>query len=218
VRTSHVWFRAECNFDTEKASLSYSVDGKQFRRMGGGFTMVYQGRTFQGVRYSLFHFNTGGSPGGYADFISFNVSEPRPRGLTKPIPIGRAITLSSLVDGASLAVKDGILETAKTGGVTTFKVIDRERGRVALQAPGGFLSVGGAGKAGEVKVKAGEIGDAETFQWVDLQRGDILFLSLATHRYLRAPESPGAVSADHPGPRPDRKDGSRFAWNLAARP
>jgi len=75
--------------------------------------------------------------------------------------------------------------------------------------------VGGAGKAGEVTVKAVEPGPAETFQWEDLHRGDTLFLSLATHRYLVAPKEPGALAADHPGPAPDRKDGSCFSWKAA---
>jgi hypothetical protein len=52
---------------------------------------------------------------------------------------------------------------------------------------------------------------------VDLHRGDTLFLSLATNRYIVAPKDSGAVAADHPGPSPDRKDGSCFAWKSAAR-
>jgi xylan 1,4-beta-xylosidase len=59
-------------------------------------------------------------------------------------------------------------------------------------------------------------GDAETFQWVDMQRGDIMLLSLATNRtILASPDTAGPVSADHPGPRPGRKDGSCFAWKAA---
>jgi hypothetical protein len=52
---------------------------------------------------------------------------------------------------------------------------------------------------------------------VDLQRGETLLLSLATHRYLVAPGIPGAVAADHPGPPPDRRDGSCFAWKTVQR-
>jgi hypothetical protein len=72
--------------------------------------------------------------------------------------------------------------------------------------------VGGTGKAGDVTVKPGKPGDAETFQWVDLQRGETLLLSLATHRYIVAPPTSGAVAADHPGPSADRRDGSCFTW------
>jgi len=57
-------------------------------------------------------------------------------------------------------------------------------------------------------------GDAETFQWVDLQRGDTLLLSLVTNRYIVAAAGPGPVAADHAGPAPDRKDGSCFEWRI----
>ena len=36
--------------------------------------------------------------GGYADFNNFIVREPRPHGLTKPIPYNQIITLTSLAD------------------------------------------------------------------------------------------------------------------------
>jgi hypothetical protein len=83
----------------------------------------------------------------------------------------------------------------------------------ALRIAGGqFVSVRAAGKAGDVTLKSGKPGDGETFQWVDLQRGEILLLSLATHRHIVAPKTPGAVAADDPGPAPDRRDGSCFVW------
>jgi hypothetical protein len=198
---SRVWLRAHCNFDTEKAVFSYSTDGREFRRIGDEFTMVFQLKTFQGVRYSLFHYNTEGSPGGHADFDRFTVDEPRPRGLTRPIPVGQWIALESLGSGSPLQVGQG----------AAFRVIDRGRGRIALQvAGGGHVSVAADGK---VALKAGSIGDAETFQWVDLQRGDVLLLSLATHRYVVT--TAGVVSADHAGPAPDRRDGSVFKWKVA---
>ena len=121
------------------------------------------------------------------------------------------ITLASLADsGGFLTVKDGVVVAGRDA--TPLKVIDRARGRIALQTPdGGFVSVGS-----KVTVKkVARPGDAETFQWVDLHRGEILLLSLSTHRYIVAPSGEGAVSADHPGPSPDRKDGSCFTWKLA---
>ena len=79
------------------------------------------------------------------------------------------------------------------------------------------VSVSAAGAAGAVKIKTGEPGDAETFQWEDMQRGDLMLMSLATHRYLVAqPGQPGPVAADHPGVQPDRKDGSCFTWKAVA--
>jgi len=101
---------------------------------------------------------------------------------------------------------------------TMFKVVDQGRGRIALQTKDvKYVSVGGEGKSGDVTIKSGKPGNGETFQLVDLQRGDTLFLSLATHRYIIAPENPGAVAADHSGPAPYREDGPCFTWRAAGR-
>jgi xylan 1,4-beta-xylosidase len=213
----HLWLRVHCDFDTEIARFSYSSNGKDFKPLGPDFVMAFQLTTFQGVRYVVFHYNTGGAPGGQADFNYFKVDEPRPRGLTRQIPVSQSITLTDLAKGHALAVVDSKLQVVSGAGkATAFKVVDRGTGRISLQTKDGkYVSVLGEGKPGEVTVKAGKPGDAETFQWVDLQRGDTMFLSLATHRYIVAPKEPGAVAADHAGPAPDRKDGSCFAWKAA---
>ena len=197
--TRRVSLRAHCDFLTEKATFSYSTDGKKFEPLGGEFTMIFQTRTFQGVRYSLFHFNTGSAAGGYADFDKFTVDEPHPHGLMKPIPFGKMISLTS-VSGAALGVD----------GETQFKVIDRGLGRVALQSPRGFLSVDATDA--KIKLKAGRPAEAETFQWMETPGGDLILLSLATDRYLRSEPGSGMISANDPGPKPDRKDGSCFTW------
>ena len=58
-----------------------------------------------------------------------------------------------------------------------------------------------------------EKGEASQFQWQDMLRGDLMLMSLATHRYLFAdPFGHSLTSADAPGARPDRKDGSCFSW------
>ncbi len=216
---ARIWLRVHCDFDTEKAEFSYSSDGTNFSPLGGKFTMVYQTKTFQGVRYSLFYYNTAGSPGGYADFDSFDVFEPRPRGLTRQIPVGQSVILNIRANGPALTVKDGIVQsTSDPTAAEAFRVVDRGRGRVALQTVDRrFVTITGAGSAREVRTRAGEPGDAETFQWIDLDRGDTLLLSLATHRYVRAPRISGPAAADHPGPDPDRNDGSCFTWRLAPR-
>jgi len=219
VSGSHLWLRVHCDFDAEIAKFSYSTNGKDFKSVGPDFITVFQLTTFQGVRYALFAYNTGGAPGGQADFNSFTVDEPRPRGLTKPIPVSQSIVLTDLANGNALAVVDGKVQSVSGAEqATPFRVADQGKGRVALQTKDGkYVSVGGEGKPGEITVKSGKPGDAETFQWVDLQRGDTLFLSLATHRYIVAPKGAGAVAADHPGPAPDRKDGSCFAWKAVPR-
>jgi xylan 1,4-beta-xylosidase len=214
-----LWLRVHCNFDTEIARFSYSFSGKDFKPLGPEFIMVFQLRTFQGVRYALFHYNTGGAPGGAADFNFFTVDEPRPRGLTRPIPLSQFITLADLGTGHALSVVNGSLHSVSNAAeATPFRVVDRGRGRISLQTRDGkFVSVGGEGKPGEVTLKSVKPGDAETFQWVDLHRGDTLLLSLATHRYIVAPKNPGPVGANHPGPSPDRKDGSCFSWKIVGR-
>ena len=216
---AHLWLRVHCDFDSEIAKFSYSTDGKTFKDLSGEYKMAFQLKTFQGVRYALFNYNTGGSPGGQADFNDFIVSEPRPRGLTKPIPVAQSISFTDQASGNGLAVVDGKLASVPgSEKATAFRVIDRGKGRIALEASNGnYVSVGGTGQTGEVTLKAGQPGDAETFQWVDLQRGETLLLSLATNRYVVAPAAPGAVAADHPGPSPSRKDGSCFTWKAARR-
>jgi len=212
----HVWLRVHCDFDTEHSTFSYSEDGKTFKALGEEFVTVFQLTTFQGVRYALFNYNTTANDGGAADFNFFHVDEPRPRGLTKAIPVGKSIAVTDLGTGNGLAAVDGKLQVVDAAKATAFQVVDRGRGRISLQAKSGqYVSVGGTGKSGEVTLKAvAAPGDAETFQWVDLLRGDTLFLSLATHRYILAPKTAGAVSADYQGPAPDRKDGSCFSWKV----
>jgi beta-xylosidase len=210
LRGTRVWLRAECDFLTEKARFSYSTDGAHFVPLGGEFTMVFQLRTFQGVRYGLFHYNAGGAPGGHADFDAMTVHEPDPRGITRPIPIGRTITLATAVGEAPLVVGE------RTGSArpapSALRVVDRGRGRVALRAPGGWLSVATDGEASRVILTPGAPGDAETFQWVETPYGDVALLSLATHRYLRVDPERGTLSADHRGPEPGRADGAQFRW------
>ena len=133
IATSRVWLRVHSNYDTEISNFSYSTDGKTYKPLGPDFVTVFQLTTFQGVRNTLFHYNTGG-PGGYADFNFFTLEEPRPRGLTKPIPVSQFITITDLGSGNALAVVDGKLQSV-TGAdkATMFKVVDQGRGRIALQ-------------------------------------------------------------------------------------
>jgi hypothetical protein len=218
LKGTRVWLRAHCDFLTEKARFSYSADGKKFEPLGAEFTMIFQLKTFQGIRYSLFHYHTGEGPGGYADFDSLTVNEPHPRGLMRPIPFGKKIALSVFGDGAALVVKDGLLTIAHagdplaSGAAAQFKVVDRGLGRVALQWGDKFVSVAAPGDKGQVRLRSGRPTDSETFQWTETPYGELILLSLATHRHLRVEPGGGVVSADHPGPQPDRKDGSCFVW------
>jgi xylan 1,4-beta-xylosidase len=218
LKGARVWLRAHCDFLMEKARFSYSTDGKKFEPLGDEFTMVFQLKTFQGVRYSLFHYHTGTGEGGYADFDRLTVDEPHPRGLMKPIPFGKKITLAVFGADSMLVVKDGSLsavpasDSLANGSAAQFKVVDRGLGRVALQWGEKFISVATPGDRGQVTLKAGRLTNAETFQWIENVYGDLILLSLATHRHLRVEPGSGVVTADHPGPKPDRKDGSCFTW------
>jgi len=223
------WFRAECDYDKEKATLYYSTDGQQFTRLGEEYAMVYQLKTFQGIRYSLFHYNRGeAASGGFADFDNFDVQESNRRGMARPIPYGKLITFTSVADGKVLRVVDGKLRSmpaapagSTTEGAAHFRVIDRGHGRVALQsvADGKCVTVSGPPEAGNITLnsfKESEPNPAFTFQWIDLERsGDLMLMSLATSRYIVAkPSSDEASAANHIGPRPDHKDGSCFRWAI----
>jgi beta-xylosidase len=219
---SHLWLRVDCNFDTDQAIFSWSENGKEFTPVGSPFTMTFQLTTFQGVRPALFNFNTAGQPGGYADFDNYTVIEPRARGVEREIPMGKTITLTSGADGSVLAAdtKNMLVNVAAdTTGTppanARFQVIDVGKGRVALKVQSGrYVSANESGVA--LKYLAGAAPtDSESFQWVNLLRGDTMLMSLTNHRYLATqPGSPGPVTISATGPRADRKDGACFKWTV----
>jgi xylan 1,4-beta-xylosidase len=164
--------------------------------------MVFQLKTFQGVRYALFSYNRDGAPGGYADFDGITVREPNPRGLTRPIPFGSTITIATADAGRPLIVE----------GDSAFTVVDRGIGRIALWTAHGYVAVDTVGGTSRVVVRRTRPTDAETLQWIETPYGDLALLSLATHRYLRIDPASGRLSADHRGPEPDAADGAEFRW------
>lgn len=194
LHSSRVWLRAECDFLSDLARFSYSLDGKSFQPLGAPFVMAYGLVTFQGVRYSLFSYNTRPAPeSGYADFDSIDIHEPAPRAPSRPIPYGLRIQLTP------------------AGSLPPLRVIDRRLGRVALQNPAGFVSVAADGA---VSFRPGAPGAAETFQWIETFTGELTLLSLATHRYLRLDPASATLSATSPGPTPNPNDGVRFSWSV----
>ena len=89
------------------------------------------------------------------------------------------------------------------------------KGRVALKtANGRFVSVAEDGvMLKDLEGKAP--GDAETFQWINLMRGDTMLMSLTNHRYLATtPNEPGPVTATATAPSPARKKGECFKWQV----
>jgi beta-xylosidase len=210
---TRVWLRAACDFLKEEARWSYSTDGKAFHPIGAPFRLVFQLMTFQGVRYSLFGFNRGGTEGGFADFDRIDVDEPNPRALVRPIPYGKTIEIAThgLSQARALTVADRAVRAADAPG-TAFTVVDVGRGRVALKSGPGFVSVGSDGR---LAIAAAAPGPSETFQWIETFTGELVLLSLATHRYLRFDAEKGELRADSPGPHPNRRDGVRYQWRLA---
>jgi xylan 1,4-beta-xylosidase len=214
-----LWLRVACNFDSDQAIFSWSADGKEFTPLGKPFTMTFQLRTFQGVRPSLFNFNTTGQPGGYVDFDNYTVDEPRARGIEREIPLGKTVTLTSGADGSFLAAdldSSTLVNVPAADGIsanTRFQVIDLGQGRVALKAANGKV-VSVSPESVVLKDLAGnKPGDAESFQWVNLMRGDTMLMSVVSHRYLTTkPNEPGPVTVSCTGPTAARKGGECFKW------
>jgi xylan 1,4-beta-xylosidase len=218
---ARLWLRVHCNFDTDEAVFSWSRDGKNFSVLGDPFTMTFQLTTFQGVRPALFHYNVTGQPGGHVDFDNYIVQEPRARGIEREIPLGRTIVLTSGADGSFLAADASgtvlVNVAAEASGAVPpaakFRVIDVGLGRVALRASNGkFVAIDNAQTVLRT-LGQGRPGNAESFQWVNLLRGDTMLMSLTNHRYLATkPDAPGPVMVTAVGASPARKSGAEFKW------
>ncbi|KQV92669.1 glycoside hydrolase [Pelomonas sp. Root1237] len=204
---TRIWLRADCDFLTERARFSYSVDGNTFTPIGNEVVLLYQTFTFQGVRYSLFNYNTTGAEGGFADFDSIDVHQPHTRGLMRPIPYGRSVRLTSFHASTGLAASGGRLVS---DAPTRFEIVDRKLGRVALRSGRRHVTVG---EDGGVTLVAGQPGTAQSFQWIETPTGELVLMSLATNRFLRIDPKTGDIRADSPGPMPDNSDGARFTWS-----
>jgi len=204
---TRIWLRADCDYLTERARFSYSLDGMTFTPIGGEVVLVYQTFTFQGVRYGLFSYSKIGAEGGFADFDQIDVHQPQPHGLMRPIPYGRSIRLTSFHASAGLAASAGRLAS---GVPTRFEVVDRGLGRVALRSGQGYVTVAADGA---VTLAADPSGTAQNFQWIETPTGELVLMSLATNRFLRIDPKAGDIRADSPGPMPDNSDGARFIWS-----
>jgi xylan 1,4-beta-xylosidase len=224
LASARVSLRATGDYDADLARLSYNVDGVNFTPVGDEIRLPYQLKTFQGVRYALFAFNSSGREGGYADFDTFRVDEPL-ADRSKNLPVGKVITLTNVANGSRVWGHPlGMLHSAAPaseeadGPGARFRVLDRGRGRVALEVMDGrgFLTVVGAGLSADVRLCPQE-SDGSLFQWQDMLRDQCMLLSLQTHRYVGLDPATGEpYSADWPGTRPDRKDGTVLAWAEAA--
>ena len=202
MRGTRVWLRVESDFLSEQSRFGYSADGKHWTPLGKPITTAFQLKTFQGVRFALFHYNTGGTAGGVADFDRMDITEPNPSGFMQPIPTGRTITLRGAGRESPFTID----------GQDQFTVVDRKLGRVALRSGASYISVSRASDStGIVRLRVGTPGESETFQWMETLYGDVVLMSLATNRYLFI-ETDGRVTASSRGPEPDPTDGTALRW------
>ena len=219
----HLWLRVHCNFDTDQSVFSWSADGKTFTTLGEPLTATFQLTTFQGVRPALFNFNTSGQPGGYADFDNYTVDEPRARGVEREIPLGKTITLTSCADASLLtaSAESNVLVNVSgdAGGAVPanakFQVVDLGLGRVAFKTSNGKFVSANENVVSLKDLAGKKPGKAESFQWINLMRGDTCFMSLVNHRYLTTkPNETGPLASNAMGPSPARKDGACFKWKV----
>lgn len=204
---------AECDFLGEIGQFSFSLNGQDYRPLGEPITLVFQLKTFQGIRYSLFCFGPGQ---GYADFAHFRLDEPHPNSLSEPIPFGKWIRFENMDGGSVLAIRDDKLtslspsDPALTRANSSFRLIDGMSGRVALETlDGRRVTITKLG----LRLSPPSGREDQLFQWTEMPRGDLLLLSHFTHRYLRAGRD-GDVLADAPGANYNRKNGASFAWHI----
>jgi xylan 1,4-beta-xylosidase len=222
LASGKVSLRATGDYEKDITQFSYSTDGNSFTNIGDSVRLPYQLKTFQGSRYALFAYNTSGKDGGYADFDDFKLLEPL-ADRSQNIPTGKIITLTNLgINSLVLANPHGMMHSTGQGSKEyngpgcRFKVHDRGKGRVVLEALNGieFLTVVGIGISGDVRLIKEE-SEASLFQWQDLLHNQCMLLSLKTNRYIGLTPGTGEpYAADRPGTLPNRKDGTVLTWKV----
>jgi hypothetical protein len=137
--------------------------------------------------------------------------------------MGRTIVLSSGADGSILAadMQNNVLVNITADNASPvpeqarLHVLDLGLGRVALRTATGLFVSAGEDGAFLKELGGARPGVAETFQWINLMRGDTMLMSLTNHRYLATkPNAPGRVTVSATGPSPARKEGACFKWKV----
>jgi beta-xylosidase len=74
MELENVYLKAECDFSNRKdvAVFYYSLDGREWKKIGSQLQMEYTLPHFMGYRFGLFNYATQ-TPGGYVDFSSFTI-------------------------------------------------------------------------------------------------------------------------------------------------
>lgn len=168
----------------------------------------------------MFAYNTLGKQGGVAAFDDWQVNEPM-ADRSGNLPIGKVIRLCNLNDGSYAFVhKQGMLHMCGkdsreyNSGASQFRVHDRGKGRVVLEAMdgAGFLTVVGEGLSADVRFMKKE-SEGSLILWQDMLRSECMLLSLHTNRMIGLYPGTGApYGADIRGADPDRKNGPVFRW------
>ncbi len=219
---SRIYLRAFGDFDEDIGQLSYSTDGSRFENIGDSIRLPYQLKTFQGTRFALFAYNTKNREGGYAAFSDFVLKEPL-ADRSKNLPLGRIVTFINRADARQLwANPHGMLCPGRGASQTEadaaymFRVHDRGKGKVALQAMNGtgFLTVTSLGLSADVRLIKEE-SEGSLFVWQDMLKGQCMLLSLKTNRFVGLDPATGELyGADWPGTSTTRMDGTVFNWHL----
>lgn len=226
-KDGRIWLQIQGDYDNNKMQYAYSLDGKEFIKVGREMPLSYQLCTFQGVRVSLFAFNKNGKNGGMAEFDNFTCVEPD-ADRSGNIPYGKTFQIINLANGRPmLAMPHGMLHdtepmrSAPEGSdqmkaaqkETLFHLVDRGGGKVLLQCEDGrYVTVSGLGLAGDVKLTKDEK-KAEEFMWQDYLNHQFMLMSTRTHKYIgKSPTTGSPYSMDFTGSDPARKNGAVFEW------
>ena len=216
ANTAKIYLRIEGDYDNNITHYEYSLDGSEYKTLGGEMKLSYQLCTFQGSRISLFAFNKTGKNGGYAEFDNFTCVEPD-ADRSGNIPYGKVFRIINLATGRPMsALPHGLMyDTAPNDkGITTkFHLIDRGNGKVALQCEDGrYVFVSGMGIAGDVRLTK-DAALAEEFMWQDYLNHEFMLMSTRTNTYIgKSPTTGSPYSMDYKGADPARKNGAVFRW------
>jgi beta-xylosidase len=75
IDQDNVYFRIDCDFETDTARFYYSLDGKKWNAIGESFQMIYTfPKHFMGYRFGLFNYATQ-EPGGHVDFDYYRIDK-----------------------------------------------------------------------------------------------------------------------------------------------
>ena len=216
LSTDRIWLRMNGDYDNNRASYAYSLDGKNFLPLGKEMPLSYQLITFQGSRHALFAFNHKGKNGGYAQFDNFTVEEPQ-ADRSQNIPYGKTFRIVNLATGKPMfATPHGVLhdtDAKSNARETRFRIVDRGQGQLLLLCEDGrYLCCSGIGMAGDARMTK-DAAKAEVFMWQDYLGHEFMLMSMRTHKYIgKSPTTGSPYSMDFPGADPARRNGAVFRW------